>query len=169
MDGIRPDQVEYYLVWARERGIIYDYTIEGNYFDSSYVKICFHRYEGAVPECHKFNLESIDALTKIAYILSVDSSLAKKKLNEKYGLGSMVMCKTVKEVIFNKPATIIRWCDGTKTIVKCQKGDKFNKETGVALCFLKKLCGNSSRNLNDILKLAEEGTDHGSNTAHKKR
>ena len=36
----------------------------------------------------------------------------------------------IKDVIFNDPATIIFWGDGTKTIVKCTKGQKFNKYFG---------------------------------------
>lgn len=29
--------------------------------------------------------------------------------------------KQIKNVIFNDPATIVFWKDGTKTVVKCQK------------------------------------------------
>lgn len=36
----------------------------------------------------------------------------------------------IKDVIFNDPATIIFWGDGTKTVVKCTKGQKFNKYFG---------------------------------------
>lgn len=62
--------------------------------------------------------------------------------------------KPVK-VIFNNPATIVIWSDGTKTVVKRQRGDRYNKEAGLALCYVKKFCGNNtSRGLNDILKLA---------------
>ena len=36
----------------------------------------------------------------------------------------------IKDVIFNDPATIVFWSDGSKTIVKCQKqnGDVFAKK-----------------------------------------
>lgn len=62
---------------------------------------------------------------------------------------------TPKKVIFNDPATIVYWSDGTKTVVKKQKGDAFKKETGLAMCYVKKFCGNNtSRGLNDILSLA---------------
>ena len=44
----------------------------------------------------------------------------------------------VKKVIFNNPATIVFWSDGTKTVVKCQEGDTFDQEKGLALCFMKK-------------------------------
>ena len=39
----------------------------------------------------------------------------------------------IKQVIFNDPATIIVWKDGHKTVVKCEKGDTYNKEFGLAL------------------------------------
>lgn len=47
----------------------------------------------------------------------------------------------VKKVYFNQPYTIVIWKDGTKTIVKCSKGCKYDKYTGLATCFLKKLMG----------------------------
>ena len=58
---------------------------------------------------------------------------------------------SVKKVIFNKPATIVIWKDGTKTVVKCQGDDKFDPEKGLALCFMKKACGNKS-NFNNSFK-----------------
>ena len=48
----------------------------------------------------------------------------------------------IKEVIFNDPAVIIKWKDGTKTVVKCQKGEKFDPEKGLALALVKYLMGN---------------------------
>ena len=50
----------------------------------------------------------------------------------------------IDKVIFNKPATIVLWTDGTKTVVKCQKGDKYSKETGLALAISKKALGNKA-------------------------
>lgn len=49
------------------------------------------------------------------------------------------------KVIFHDPATIVYWADGTKTVVNCQEGDTYSKETGLALCFMKKACGNNAR------------------------
>lgn len=51
----------------------------------------------------------------------------------------------IKKVVYNAPATIIFWNDGTKTIVKCQPGDAYSKETGLAMAIVKKACGNSPR------------------------
>ena len=45
----------------------------------------------------------------------------------------------IKRVVFNNPATIVFWKDGTKTVVKCSEGDTFSKESGIAMCFMKKM------------------------------
>lgn len=55
------------------------------------------------------------------------------------------------KAIFNDPATIVLWADGTKTVVKCQEGDAYDPEKGLALCYMKKYLGNTSRALNDAL------------------
>lgn len=47
-----------------------------------------------------------------------------------------------KKVIFNDPATIVIWKDGSKTVVKLSKGDTYDKEKGFAFCMLKKIYGN---------------------------
>ena len=62
----------------------------------------------------------------------------------------------VKKVIFNDPATIVYWKDGTKTVVKCQEGDDFDPEKGFAMAFLKKCWGNKG-NFNDkLIKIMKE-------------
>lgn len=48
----------------------------------------------------------------------------------------------IKDVKFNGPATIVFWEDGTKTVVKCQEGDRFNSEKGLAMAIAKKALGN---------------------------
>ena len=58
----------------------------------------------------------------------------------------------IEKVIYHNPATIVIWNDGTKTVVKCQKGDTYDPEKGLALCLAKKALLNSSRQLNDVLK-----------------
>ena len=63
-----------------------------------------------------------------------------------------------KKIIFNGPATIVLWNDGTKTVVKCQDGDTFDQEKGIALCFMKKSLGNKS-NFNNIIKKYLEVND----------
>lgn len=52
---------------------------------------------------------------------------------------------------FNDPATVVIWDDGSKTVVKCQPGDTYSKETGLALCIAKKYLGNKG-NFNEVFK-----------------
>lgn len=51
----------------------------------------------------------------------------------------------IEKVIFNDPATIVFWKDGTKTIVKCQEGVAFDPEKGLAMAisrhYLCDICG----------------------------
>lgn len=60
-----------------------------------------------------------------------------------------------KQVIFNPPATVVLWADGTKTVVKCDPEDEYDEMKGVALCYMKKALGNTSRELNKALRQAK--------------
>lgn len=59
---------------------------------------------------------------------------------------------TVKNVIFNNPATIIMWEDGTKSVVKCQNGEPFDPEKGFVMAYLKKMLGNDNTFNKEISK-----------------
>ena len=63
----------------------------------------------------------------------------------------------IKDVIFHDPATIVFWKDGTKTVVKKQKGDKYDKEKGLALCIAKKTMGNNYKYYNVFEKWLKKG------------
>ena len=56
----------------------------------------------------------------------------------------------IKELVFNDPATIIFWEDGTKTIVKTQNGETFDKEKGFCMAVVKKLFGNKGNYYNSV-------------------
>lgn len=49
----------------------------------------------------------------------------------------------IDRVIFNDPATIIYWYDGTKTVVRCGKGETFERYTGFMAAVCKKLFGST--------------------------
>lgn len=57
----------------------------------------------------------------------------------------------IEKVIYNEPATIVMWSDGTKTVVKCQDGDYYDPEKGLAMCIAKKALGNKG-NYNNVFK-----------------
>lgn len=67
---------------------------------------------------------------------------------------------SIKNVIFNDPATIVFWNDGTKTVVKAQDGDVFDPEKGLAMAISKKALGNKG-NYCEVFKkwLPEEEDD----------
>ena len=48
----------------------------------------------------------------------------------------------IKKVIFNIPATVVLWKDGTKTVVKSGDYDVFDPEKGLAMAIAKKALGN---------------------------
>lgn len=75
------------------------------------------------------------------------------RYNSNYPSNSWFDAKTpsIKKVIFNDPATIVIWSDNSKTVVKCQDGDTFNKELGLAMAISKKYLGNKG-NFNDEFK-----------------
>lgn len=45
----------------------------------------------------------------------------------------------IKKVIFNNPATIVLWDDGSKTVVKKSEKDAWDPEKGLAMAIVKKL------------------------------
>lgn len=57
---------------------------------------------------------------------------------------------SITKVIFNNPATIVLWSDGTKTVVKCDERDEFDPEKGLAMAICKKHFGGGF--YNDIFK-----------------
>lgn len=60
----------------------------------------------------------------------------------------------ISKVIFNNPATIVFWKDGTKTVVKCSSKDEFDPYFGLCCAITKKMIGNNSR----IKKILKEAT-----------
>ena len=64
---------------------------------------------------------------------------------------SQAVIPKIKDVIYNDPATIVFWEDGTQTVVKC-KNEKFDPEKGLAMAFSKKMLGNKGNYYNIFKK-----------------
>lgn len=62
----------------------------------------------------------------------------------------------IKNVIFNPPATIVFWTDGTKTVVKTQNGEEFDPEKGFTMAYFKKMHGNKGHYFEEIKKWTEK-------------
>ena len=57
----------------------------------------------------------------------------------------------IKNVIFNNPATIVFWSDGSKTVVKANLDD-YDQEKGLAMAIAKKALGNEGNYYNVFKK-----------------
>lgn len=71
---------------------------------------------------------------------------------EKYEIGTIqsppISRRTnvaIDRIIYNEPATIVFWADGTKTVVKCMEGEPFDKYAGFCAALAKKIYGSTSR------------------------
>ncbi len=71
------------------------------------------------------------------------------KKEETYGVNSSRM--NIKNVIFNDPATIVFWSDGSKTVVKSHLDD-YDPEKGLAMAISKKALGNEGNDYNIFKK-----------------
>ena len=49
----------------------------------------------------------------------------------------------IEKVLYNNPATIVFWSDGTRTRNVCPKNTLYNPDSGLAFCVLKKFMGGS--------------------------
>ena len=61
----------------------------------------------------------------------------------------------IREVIFNDPATIVFWLDGTKTIVKKADDDPWDPEKGLAMAIIKKYFG-TNKEIKKIILASEK-------------
>lgn len=73
----------------------------------------------------------------------------KKRLNSIYGCR---IIPDIKNVIFNPPATIVFWSDGTKTVVKAKESETYDSEKGLAMAISKKALGNRGNYYNAFSK-----------------
>ena len=112
--------------------------------------------------CKKFNTISCgncDPVTRNNYVPNIDyKSFVNKpycKVGE-YGDNDVIATEAlfkslikpalvIENVIFNDPATIVFWNDGSKTVVKAQNGEPFDREKGLAMAICKKMLGNQGR------------------------
>lgn len=80
----------------------------------------------------------------------------KYAINDTFGVAELhrKMALEIKNVIFNAPATIVFWMDGTKTVVKAVNED-FDPEKGLAMAIAKKAFGNNGNYFNKIKKWTE--------------
>lgn len=95
---------------------------------------------------------------KSIHIESIDDSILKAyKCYLNYNYGSYGKSLQPKKIIFNGPATIVIWDDGTKTVVKQSNLDNYDYEKGFAMCVVKRVFGDK---YNAIRKMVDESYEN---------
>lgn len=88
----------------------------------------------------------IDIDRAIYTAMAIDYSRQSTERAKKNDIVLFGMCRvSIRKVIFNDPATIVLWSDGTKTVVKCGPEDSYDMEKGLAMAIVKKMAGNDNR------------------------
>lgn len=90
------------------------------------------------------------------FVINNDISRYKKCILELSSKLSNLQNLHITNVIFNDPATIVFWSDGTKTVVKTRGNDKFDPEKGLAMAISKKHMGNADGWYKDFKKWLPE-------------
>ena len=101
----------------------------------------------------EFNLPS---KSRIHYDTITNASLTEAINNIPKMYNKFNRLPDIKNVIFNDPATIVFWSDGSKTVVKVQDGDEYDEEKGLAMAISKKALGNKGNYCNEFKKWLPE-------------
>lgn len=78
-----------------------------------------------------------------------------EEMMKKWNRGIVNNNRSIKNVIFNDPATIVFWDDGTKTVVKAEN-EPFDPEKGLAMAIAKRVLGNKGDYYNEFKKWLPE-------------
>ena len=107
-------------------------------------------------EVHSLTEAAVPILVDIKTRLNstVDNRMYEHLKNENEMLKNIYygLSLTIKDVIFNPPATIVLWMDGTKTVVKDQGEVFYDPEKGMAMAVAKKAFGNQGNYYNQFSK-----------------
>nr|DAH18825.1 MAG TPA: hypothetical protein [Caudoviricetes sp.] len=92
----------------------------------------------------------LDSMRYMHWVDRVMEEAAKKKEE------TTMTAASIKNVIFNPPATIVFWTDGSKTVVKCNAKEEFDPEKGMAMAIAKRCANNSEDFYKEIKKWVEK-------------
>ena len=85
-----------------------------------------------------------DMCPEVAKYCENDIAATNEAVNIIYGVDGHIPAAyfKIEKVIYNDPATIVFWKDGTKTVVKACEDDEYDPEKGLAMAISKKALGN---------------------------
>lgn len=92
----------------------------------------------------------LDSMRYMHWVDRVMEEATKKKEE------TTITAASIKNVIFNPPATIVFWTDGSKTVVKCNAKEEFDPEKGMAMAIAKRCANNSDDFYKEIKKWVEK-------------
>lgn len=81
-----------------------------------------------------------------------EKTMGPKNYSQYYKNLQYYIMPSIKNVVFNDPATIVIWDDGSKTVVKTQNHEAFDPEKGLAMAIAKKALGNRGTYFDEIKK-----------------
>ena len=127
----------------------YSDIIRGRHFDAVYGKQ--ELVNAFMIKCGMFVDTRTPNMSLSRYILTCSGAVNDTNKNSSLSEKEFGYIPEIKNAYFNDPVTVVMWSDGTKTMVKCQDGDTYSKEVGLALCISKKALGNKP-NFNNVFK-----------------
>ena len=139
----------------------YDTNFQMNPFEKDeYIRLLQRHIHSMAAENARLNRE-LDELKKN---YDIPSTYPKSTFGFVYQECKIRPTFVIDKVLFNPPATIVFWLDGTKTVVKCKEGEEFSEWAGIALCLAKKLYGPNfhkifKRHCSDPEKTVNDMTD----------
>ena len=144
---MKKDYRDVIQVWNRT-GVPYDYfyseLAQIDYTINGYkVWIDTTKWDGNVAGIMRAIYDSCGYMENHLYHkVKANVEMIKRKRKHKVESTPLVSCG-IKNVIFEEPATIVYWVDGSKTVVICQEGDIYDEEKGLAMAIAKKALGNN--------------------------
>lgn len=149
------------------------YVLDTGNFDTIKIRTRFYRNGDSTIDLPKEVFNALSLMFKHTNYGYVDTDIASWYSIHQYCVNDVDCINElysrrkheIKKVIFNEPATIVFWADGTKTVVKCSKDDEFDPEKGLAMAIAKKFFGNENGYSKNIKKWVDiyEDKDAGTN------
>lgn len=142
--------IESIITYAQKKGYHLKLEVINNAIDGDSIYLCLNRGTFTILQ-RSFNEDSLRGIICIpAYLMSIVKDVI-RHAERRPSLGITKTCPSIERVLFNDPATIIFWSDGTKTVVKAQNNEPFDPEKGLAVAISKKFLGNKG-NFNNVFK-----------------
>lgn len=129
-----------------------------HHYDEGHISRCAcGRYRGLSMKSEAIKRSHNKYTDYFKHDIDCTKEMYRQILNAHYGIGTARMLPEIADVIFSGPATIVQWTDGTKTVVKCSKGENFDPEKGLVMAIAKKALGNKGNYYETIKKWMHPG------------